>query len=166
MPSFSFADYKKLVTKIVVRELAVQWARNGHKLTNNLIDSIKVDITNQVSSVLIEVYMNDYGSYMDRGVKNTNIPYSGNGGGGGTSLYIEGLKKYAEMRMGLNGDEALRAAFAIATKHKQKGMPLRTNGNGTGWLTKSTDKIIPEVANVTSRWVGSIVDTTLEKIKI
>lgn len=165
MASFSFTDYKTLVTKIIVRELAIQWARNGHKLTNSLVDNIKVDIAQSATSVLIDVYMFNYGQYMDRGVPASSIPYQ-RGSGRGRSLYIEGLKAYVERRMGISGDEALRVAFAIATKHKQRGMPLRTRGKGTGWITKGTDKIMPELLNLTGRYVGGVVDGILEKVKI
>jgi len=163
--AFSFESYKQLATKIVVREVAQSWAKNGHKLTNALVDNLKVDISNKVSSILIEGYMFSYGSAMDSGVPASNIPFQ-RGSGAGNSLYIAGLEKYVNMRMGISGKSALSVAFAIATKHKKLGMPIRTRGRGTGWISKAMDKMLPDVANLSSRFVGEAVEVTLKKIKI
>jgi len=149
----------------VTREVAQSWAANGHKLTNNLVESLKVDITNKASSILIEGYMFDYGSAMNDGVPASSIPFN-RGSGAGKSLYIAGLEKYVEMRMGLSGKEALSVAFAIATKQKRLGMPIRTRGRGTKWINKSMDKMLPEISNLTARFIGEAVEVTLRKIKI
>jgi hypothetical protein len=164
--AFSLDTYKQLVTKAIVRELAVSWGQNGHKLTNKLIDSIIVKIFENTDSILIEGYMFNYGSFMDRGVKSANIPYSGSTGKGGKSLYIEGLKKYVEQRIGLADKEALSMAFAIAAKHKKIGMPVRTRGNGTNWIGKGADNFMPEVSNLSMRYIDQIVVAEFEKIKI
>jgi hypothetical protein len=161
--ALSFDSYKSLVTKIAVRELAIQWARNGHKLTNKLIDDIKVEVKQLADSVVIEVWMYGYGGIQDTGVSAGNIPFSGTGGGG-KSAYIEGLVKYVEMRMGLSDKEALGVAFAIAYKQKQSGMPIKRKGRGSGWIDKSGDKMLNELSNITARYTGQVIDLAFEKI--
>ena len=163
--AFSFESYKSLVVKIVTREVAQSWARNGHKLTNALVDNLKVDVNQKVNSILIEGFMFDYGSAMNDGVPASRIPFE-RGSGAGKSLYIEGLEKYVNLRMGLSGKEALGVAFAIATKQKKLGMPIRTRGGGTKWIDKSMDKMLPEIANLSARFTGEVIDVTLRKIKI
>lgn len=160
-----FNTYKAITKDIITHELERQWFSQGHRLTNKLINDLKVEIVERVGTVMIDVYMYNYGSYMDRGVKAANVPYQ-RGSGAGKSLYIEGLKRYVMLRMGLDDKKALGVAFAIATKQKQKGIPIRTNGNGTGWMTKAADVMMPQLSDEAIKYMGTVIDLELEKIKI
>lgn len=161
----TFATYKDSIARLVTDEIAKAWFRAGHQLTGSLIRDLDIRFTEQVGKISVEVWMNNYGQYMDRGVSRSNIPYE-RGSGAGKSLYIDGLFKYVQLRMGLFGDEALSVAFAIANKHKKTGMPIRTQGRGTGWILKATDNIMPQFVDVSIKYIGEQVQTELERIKI
>jgi hypothetical protein len=110
---------------------------------------------------------------MERGVKAANVPFTPPSGRGGTSAYIEGLTRYAQMRMGLSGKEALGAAFAIAQKHRYgtkknrsiKGIRLRERGQGSKFLTEafknpSIDRVIDKEMDL---YLGKKVDGVFNK---
>lgn len=161
----NFNTYQSIIKDVVSHELERQWFSQGHRLTNKLISDLKIETTERVGSILTEVYMYNYGSYMDRGVKPSAVPYQ-RGSGAGKSLYIEGLKRYVMLRMGLDDKKALGVAFAIATKQKQRGIPIRTNGNGTGWISKGADVFMPRLSDEAVDYMGKVIEIELEKIKI
>ena len=111
----------------------------GHNLTGRLRDSIDYEIESNSDSISAKMYMEDYGVYVEFGVKADNIPFGGKSGKGGTSKYIQGLISFFELR-GLSGREAIGAAFATAHKHKREGMPTRNSsrysktGERTGFV--------------------------------
>lgn len=84
--------------------------------TGQLLRSLRL----QVDMEYIRIYMKDYGVYLNSGIPPQNIPF-GNGNGS-RSKYIEGLERWAKSK---GFDNPLSAAFAIAQKHKSKGMPAR-----------------------------------------
>ena len=161
----SFNTYQQLITNVIKREVNLAWIKKRHKLTGGLVENMDVRIDSQDKNILIDVYMYPYGLIQDRGVQAGRIPYQ-RGSGAGKSLYIASLERYVEMRMGLSGKKALSVAFAIANKQKKVGMQIRTRGRGTGWLTLAADKMMPEIDNLSMRYIDSVVESTLEKIKI
>jgi len=161
----TYETYQQDLARVITDEIAKAWFRQGHQLTGSLIRDLDIRFINTPGRITCEVWMNNYGQYVDRGVKAANIPYQ-RGSGRGKSLYIEGLMKYVQLRMGLFGKEAMSVAFAIANKHKKSGMPLRTRGRGTGWIAKATDNIMPQFLDLSIKYIGSEVQIEIERIKI
>ena len=136
--------------KEIITILSKNWEKEGHHLTGGFEKSLKGHRT--AKSIVIEG--NDYGIYMNYGVKSSKIPYK-HGSGAKHSKYIQGLMNYGKLRKGLSGNELKAFAFAVARKQKglpnkkgqtpdRKGSPLRTNGKGTHFI----DKSMPEIEQV------------------
>ena len=110
----------------IIEILSKNWVREGHHLTGGFEKSLQGRRTG--NRIIIEG--NDYGVYMDYGIKASRIPYR-HGSGAKSSKYIQGLMNYGKLRKGLSGKELKAFAFAVARKQKKRGSPLRTNGMGT-----------------------------------
>lgn len=112
-------DIGKVVSEAVKKAFILQ----GRKLTGSLVNSIDYNVKATVNSSYIEFTLLDYGMILNYGVPASRIPFSP-GSGARSSKYIDGLKAYAKLRFSVNDKEAERIAFAIAYKHKKRGMPL------------------------------------------
>ena len=128
-----------LMTNIRVN-LRDQLAAQGHVLTGNLSKSIIFEVEAGPKEVVGHMLAEDYGVFVDVGVKASRIPFGGRGrGGGGKSAYIQGLITFWENR-GLSGRDAIGAAFATAQVHAREGMPSRgsyahtSTGERTGFV--------------------------------
>ena len=131
---------KKVITELLMEEFEAQ----GHKMTGKLIDDIEFDAAISETLINITGKLYPYGNILNRGVKSENIPFSGTGKKGGTSLYIQALKKYAQTRMNISDDKkALGVAFAIAHTQKKEGMPSKgskeysSTGSRTEWIEQA-----------------------------
>ncbi len=103
-------------------------------MTGALANSLDV----QVVGEKINVLMFDYGLSLNYGVRPERIPYTiPPPFRGGKSKYIEGLIRFAKLKLNLSGDRAKNAAFAIARKQKLKGAPLTGK---IGWIDKTLAK--------------------------
>lgn len=141
-------DSEERIKEIITSEIVEEWVAEGHSLTGDTINTIKYSVEGDTLSA----YINKYAVYQSRGVPASDIPYSGNGGGG-KSLYIQGLINYVKLRIGKPGKEGIGIAFAIARKHKEVGMQIRTKGAGTGWLDKAEASITPKIfGELTEEW--------------
>jgi len=152
-------QYQSKIESVILGVLAEEWASNGHKLTNRLIDNTDIVFESKKIGASIKVLMFQYGVAMNKGVKASKIPYNPRKRGqgkGGTSLYIQGLMDYVARRMGKSkgSKENKSIAFAIAASHKKKGMPLRTRGQGTGWLDDSADKLTKDISDLTLEFLS------------
>ena len=66
-----------------------------------------------------------YAFSLNKGIKPSKIPYTiGGPPRGGTSKYIQGLIRFAQIKFKADKRRAKQIAFAIARKQKQKGYPL------------------------------------------
>ena len=142
----------RLIEKSIGGALAQSFISKGHNLTGALIRDMKF-ITDQSRFHLdMEVWLNEYGAYLDQGVPASRIPFSP-GSGAGSSKYIEGLTKYVMLRMGISDmKEAKSVAFSIAHTQKKKGMPAKTGGKGTGWIDEALRANIPGIEALVLRW--------------
>ena len=114
-----------LLADNLVNTMRSQLERLNHRMTGELIESIESRIQTTVTGATLEIWLNDYGMALNNGVPPDRIPYTPPTGRGGTSKYIQGLQRFAQLKMGISdAKKALGVAFAIATKHKQRGMPL------------------------------------------
>lgn len=120
----------------------MELARQGHKATGKLINSLEARITSDDVDRLVGVILsNDYGLIVDQGVKPSRIPFGGSGSPGATSKYIQGLFNWvAVIKPGLSQGERRSFVFAIANTHKKEGMPTRgsyafsQNGRRKSWI--------------------------------
>lgn len=151
--------FQKQLTKVIIKEFVNQ----GHSLTGAFEQSIKFNTILDDESLTEQVLVNFYGSFLDRGVKASNIPYE-RGSGAGKSAYIDALTRYASLRMGLSGKQAKSAAFAIATNHKKHGMPspgsyqYSNNNRRTDWI----DNVLAESAAMIFKFADEISDSIIE----
>ena len=110
--------------RFIFAQLTAELNRQGHNLTGALIDSFETKIKEKTDSITIEFLMNDYGLSLNKGIKPQNIPYTvGGEPRGGTSKYIQGLIRFAEIKFRADKKRAKQIAFAIAAKHKKTGYP-------------------------------------------
>jgi hypothetical protein len=112
------------VGKVIVMAVKKAFIMQGHKMTGALNDSIEYKVNATMDSVMLEFLMLDYGMIQNFGIAPEKIPFNP-GSGAKSSKYIDGLKRFAKIKLGKNDKEAERVAFAIAYKQKQEGMPTR-----------------------------------------
>ena len=112
------------VGKVIVMAVKKAFIMQGHKMTGALNDSIEYKVNATMNSVMLEFLMLDYGMIQNFGVTPERIPFNP-GSGAKSSKYIDGLKRFAKLKLGKNDKEAERVAFAIAYKQKQEGMPTK-----------------------------------------
>lgn len=141
------------VMQLLQVQLRSQLEQQGHRLSGKLSNSIEFEISASGDEVLGKMYAEDYSGVLEFGVKPARVPYSGNGGKGGTSLYIQGLISFWEQR-GLSGREAIGAAFATAKVHAREGMPSRgsfkysSTGERTGFIRTTIDTNMDKITQV------------------
>ena len=135
--------------------IADEWIKQGHDLTGAFEAAIQSRRTDSNGDIVIEILdttERGYGKILDDGVRAEQIrhPYA--------PARIKGLTNYAQLRLGLSGKQAISAAYAIATKHKQEGMPLPSSrrfsvtGKRTQFVADATleiDKLIKETISKT-----------------
>lgn len=138
------------VIRLAMDALAIHWRANGHELTGAFIRKIEPVVRKRARSTDIEVYMPTYGPVRNVGIRPERVPFR-RGSGAKRSKFIDGLRRYAMLRMGVSRKEAERVAFAIASKRKKEGFP------GSGWMDDATEEISRESAEL----IGMSVDETL-----
>lgn len=113
----------KALGDYIVARLALVLVNQGHNLTGDLIKSLEHTTRSIAGGIQIEFTGLEYAYSLNYGVTAARIPYR-EGSGAKTSKFIQGLTRYVERRMGLQGKEAVSVAFAIAKKQKKFGSPL------------------------------------------
>lgn len=144
----------------VKRWIATAFRQAGHSLTGELIRDIEVVSKAFGKELGVEGWIRNYGVYLDRGVPHERIPYR-MGSGAGHSLYIEGLIRYVRKRLNIaDARQGKSVAFAIAYKQKYKryGMPIRTRGKGTGWLTRAMEMHDNDIRKFVMAWATREMD--------
>tara|TARA_R110002126_G_scaffold117574_2_gene257379 strand:- start:1048 stop:1542 length:495 start_codon:yes stop_codon:yes gene_type:complete len=113
------------LSKFIFAQLTIELKRQGHNLTGALIESFEAKIQEKTDSITIEFLMLKYAFSLNKGIKPSKIPYTiGGPPRGGTSKYIQGLIRFAQIKFKADKRRAKQIAFAIARKQKQKGYPL------------------------------------------
>lgn len=107
-------------------EIKSELKEQGHFHTGKLFNSIRSEVKSEGKEVALDVTMNDYFEFVDRGVRANRIPFGGKRTGKKKSKYIEALINYFRQK-GKPINEAKAAAFATAHKHKREGMPTRSS---------------------------------------
>ena len=153
---------------LLVKALRRQYTLQGHRLTGTLNASIESVVKLTVTGANIQILMNDYGIILNNGTPASRIPYNpARRSRAGRSKYIEGLQKFARLRFGLSGKEALSAAFAIAKKQAQQGMPTRGSfrfsktGRRTGAIEAALSDVDRELTQLTEQFLEELIINNL-----
>lgn len=152
---------------MAIDAVATEWKLQGHNLTGAAIKNMETVIRFQTKELIIDGFVPDYMAINNSGVTAARIPYTPNSGAR-TSKYISGLIEYVKKRMGKSDKEAKGIAFAIASKHKQEGMPTKASarfsqtGKRTGFIEIALEKKEAEMANLINRAITYSVETTVE----
>lgn len=147
------------IADMALQGIAIAWRAQGHELTGAAVRDMETRIVQTAKGYRIDGYLNDYMAYLNTGIPASRIPFS-IPGRAPRSRYIEGLQRYAKMRMGVSDKEALRIAFAIASKHKREGMPTRASarysrtGRRTGFVEAALDGKEQEIEDMIFRGVN------------
>lgn len=148
-------DYKELLdnfetdllelTEFMINDLKKELIDQGHVMTGRMRDSIELaQIKASQGSIEALVELENYFEVLDQGVRANRIPFHP-GSGRKSSKYIDGLVNFWMIKKGLSKDEATRAAFATARKHKKEGMPTQSswqsssNGRRLEFFTRTLD---------------------------
>lgn len=160
-------------SEFITKQLRDQVIKQGHHLTGSLEDSITGVVSGGGDLENLQGWAATYGVYVNAGVTSDRIPFSGTGKYSlwGTSEYIQGLVRFAQIRFGLSGKAALSAAFAIAKKHKKEGMPTlasygySSNGARRLFIDRTFGEYNSEIDKRVLNGVDAVVDITFHETK-
>ena len=154
------------IGKLIVDALKRQFILQGHRLTGKLNSSIESIVKLTSTGANIQIVLESYGIIINNGVPKSRIPYTPGEARGKTSKYIQGLEKFAQLRFGLSGKAALSAAFAIARKQKQQGMPTKGSfrysktGKRTGAIEAALEDVDAKIVKLTEQFLEEIIIET------
>jgi hypothetical protein len=137
----------------------------NHIMTGDLVESIESRILSTIGGRKIEIWLNSYGIALDQGVPADRIPFTEPSGRGGRSKYIEGLQRFAQLKLGVTDQrKSLGIAFAIARKHKYGspgGMPVK---GPTQFIQKTLTATEEEIIKFAEEWSKAIFEAQIESI--
>lgn len=136
-------------------------------MTGSLSESIESRILSTIEGRKIEIWLNSYGIALDQGVPPDRIPFTEPSGRGGRSKYIEGLQRFAQLKLGVTDNrKSLGIAFAIARKHKKVGMPVK---GPTQFIQKTLEATEDDIIRFAEDWAEAIfqakIDSIIENIR-
>lgn len=158
------ASFLDDMDKVVLKALQEWFEAKGHSMSGKLIADIETEVTMNRGDIIIDYLAYKYGAYLNSGVKPENVPFNP-GSGAGKSLFIDGLIRYVQQRMAI-GDlkEAKSIAFAIAHTQKQKGMPFKTQGEGSHWADSAAKEAEPELESLFDGLAEDFITKNLTQI--
>ena len=147
---------------------------HGKKETSKLIQSIEYE-TAQIAEIFISsMYGEDYGVFVESGVKAGRIPFSGSRrrgrGGKRKSEYIQGLIRFFQFKLRKSEKEAKAAAFATAHVHKREGMStiksrrFSKDGKRNGFISDVLSENEKEIFGVLEQRIGDKIDANIQQI--
>lgn len=145
-----------------------EFVAQGHHLTGAMEQSLNASTIGMGNTVHLIGSVLYYGAIVNDGVPANKIPYA-DGKGGGHSAYIQGLIRYAQLRFGASGKEAVSIAFAIAKKHKKEGMPTQgsyafsATGQRTHFFEIVYQVLNGEIDDMISMGLDDIVEAEFRK---
>lgn len=155
-------DLLQNLAELLKAEMRQQLRIAGHVMTGELEDSIEERIVSTITGRKIEIWLNSYGIALDQGVPPERIPFTEPSGRGGRSLYIEGLQRFARLKLGVTDNrESLSIAFAIARKHKKVGMPVK---GPTEFIQKTLDETESDIIKFAEEWAEAVFEAQINKI--
>ena len=147
------------IGEVVKKAVIYNFKLQDHVMTGDLIDTINYKIQTTDIGGRVDFYLNDYGMYQNYGVTPSQIkkPFA--------RPRIEGLQRFAKLKLGISDEkEALRVAFAIATKHKEEGMPTNNSksmGKKTGAINDALKDTEKEVAELIEKAMTEVITTLI-----
>lgn len=124
------------LARFIKEELGKGLAAKGHINTGKLLDSIEVDILDELGAVVLEGKFEDYGIFQDTGTR------------AGSLRNIDALTVWVRQRLNAPPEKARGIAFAIAKTHAKVGMHSkdgRPNPAAAGWMTETLDRISDDI---------------------
>ena len=155
------------LAELLKEEMRQQLKIANHIMTGALSESIESRILSTIEGRKIEIWLNSYGIALDQGVPPDRIPFTEPSGRGGRSKYIEGLQRFAQLKLGVTDNrKSLGIAFAIARKHKKVGMPVK---GPTQFIQKTLEATEDEIIRFAEDWAEAIfqakIDSIIENIR-
>lgn len=158
------------VGRFILEKLREELLNQGHEATGNLISTLRYDITKDTDGFTLQVFMDEYGIFVNNGVSKSRIAYS-RGSGAKSSLYISALIEWIKQKGIESGErEVKNFAFAIANKHKQEGMPtsdssrFSKNGRRTGFIDNVLEDNINEVDSILTSEISTTVEVFFDNL--
>jgi hypothetical protein len=150
------------LAEVLKQEMRTQLKIANHIMTGALSESIESRILSTIEGRKIEIWIEQYGIALDQGVPPDRIPFTEPSGRGGRSKYIEGLQRFAQLKLGVSDNrESLSIAFAIARKHKKVGMPVK---GPTKFIEKTLDATEDEIKRFVEEWSEAVFIAKIESI--
>ena len=150
------------LAELLKEEMRQQLKIANHIMTGELVESIESRILSTIEGRKIEIWLNSYGIALDQGVPPDRIPFTEPSGRGGRSKYIEGLQRFAQLKLGVTDNrESLGIAFAIARKHKKVGMPVK---GPTQFIQKTLDATEDDIIRFAEDWSEAIFEAKIDRI--
>jgi len=155
-------DLLERLAEVLKQEMRTQLRIANHVMTGALSESIESRILSTIEGRKIEIWIEQYGIALDQGVPPDRIPFTEPSGRGGRSKYIEGLQRFAQLKLGVSDNrESLSIAFAIARKHKKVGMPVK---GPTKFIEKTLDATEDEILRFAEEWSEAVFIAKIESI--
>jgi hypothetical protein len=155
--------------KVLRKLLTDEWTAQGHNMSGKLIETIEYVVEEAGAMLTISGMMLPYGAILNSGTPRARIPYSGNSGRGGTSMYIQALQSWIQARMNITDEKkSLSIAFAIAKTQKREGMPtigsynFSSNGMRLYWIEEALSKGEDAITTVLRDMCWEILSVKLE----
>ena len=154
----------------IKNELLKTWVEQGHYINGKVVKEMDIIVEQTVDKISFLFFSLPYGVYIEGGVSADKIPFSGTGGHGGKSAYIQALISYAKKKMQLPDKEAKSAAFAIAHTHKKRGMPspassrFSSTGERTNWIGNTMERSEVLIRAFMSKYVNEIISVRFDNI--
>lgn len=146
------------IIELLIEKIGEEFELAGHTNTNSFNNSLRGEIIEGTDGDTINIYGNEYGIYLDKGVTSDKIPFSGSKGTGGNSKYITGLKNWVGSKLGISDDrEALSIAFAIAHTHMNTGMPVRDGKLGSGFIDEVRKKYKDDLEALIIKYLNNMI---------
>lgn len=162
MGTITIMDKLDNIAQEIIQLIGDEWIKQGHDLTGAFVQGLSYEIVDNIIYIY-DTTNSGYGKILNAGVSADRIPFSP-GSGAKTSKYIQGLVRYAKLRMGANDKDALSIAFAIAHKHKKEGMPTEDSArfSKTGKRTQFVEDATTEVDKIVEKYMDQFVNELIE----
>lgn len=160
------------IAQEIIQLIGDEWIKQGHDLTGAFVQGLSYEIVDNIIYIY-DTTNSGYGKILNAGVSADRIPFTTNSERSErgwekslfkTSKYIQGLVRYARLRMGASDKDALSIAFAIAHKHKKEGMPTEDSNrfSKTGKRTQFVEDATTEVDKIVEKYMDQFVNELIE----
>ena len=135
------------IGQFVIEELAKEIIKQDHSNTGKLIESLDYKVANNV----VEVFMNDYGRYVNTGRKR-----------GAKKVPISALVEWIKQRgIASNNKKAIGIAFAIQKTIEKQGSPT-VNSRKKGKRVEFVDDTIERIEGIIEQRVADLYEKEIE----